>query len=274
MSTKLKVGNQEITVYTDKQNEGDYISLTDMARFRDKEHTNYVIQNWMRTKYAIEFLGLWENLYNPNFKRVEFDTFRNMAGSNSFTLVPQRWIEKTGAIGIVSKSGRYGGTYAYKDIAFEFGSWLSPAFKLYLIEDYQRLKDEEYNRLKLEWDYRRFLSKVNYQIHTDAIQDHLIPPELTESQKNMIYAQEADMLNVAMFGMTAKEWREQHPDEKGSIRDYATFDQLLVLSNMESLNAELIRRGMPQGERLIFLNQTAIDQMRSLLNNPTLKRLR
>lgn len=273
-STVLRVQNIPIAITS--LNHEDYICITDLANAKNSEsRAADIIKNWIRTRNTLEFLGTWEMLYNgERFKVVEFDHFKMEAGLPTFVLSVKQWIEKTDAKGLYVKNGKYGGTYAHKDIAFEFCSAISPVFKLYLIKEYQQLRTSENERLRLEWDYRRFLSKVNYKIHTDAIQDHLMPPELTERQKNMIYAQEADMLNVAMFGMTAKEWREQHPDEKGNIRDQATLDQLLVVSNMESLNAELIRRGMPQPERLVFLNQTAINQMRSLLAHPTTKRLK
>lgn len=240
----------------------DYISLTDMARFKDMERTNYIIQNWMRTRYTIEFVGLWEKLHNPNFKSIEFDAFRNEAGSNSFILTPQRWIEATNAIGIVSKSGRYGGTYAHKDIAFEFGSWLSADFKLYLIKEYQRLKEDE--QKLIGWNAKRELAKINYHIHTDAIKQNLIPSEITAKQKAILYASEADVLNVALFGVTAKEWRESNPTLKGNIRDYAQINQLICLSNMENINSVLINENVPQSERLVKLNHIAIQQMRVL----------
>lgn len=267
----IKVKSFEIVLYS-KNNE-DYISLTDMARYRDAERTNYIIQNWLRTRNAIEFCGLWEQLNNPNFKRIEFDAFRNESGSNSFSLTPQRWIEITNAIGKVSKSGRYGGTFAHRDIAFEFASWISPEFKLYLITEFQRLKKEEGSALKLEWNLQRTLAKVNYHIHTDAIKEHLIPPSLSVEKLNFIYADETDMLNMAMFGMTAKQWRDANPKAEGNIRDAATIEQLVVLSNMESINAILIHQGLKQNERLEQLNKTAITQMKSLIGNKQLKKL-
>ena len=252
----IKVENFEIVLYS--QNNEDFISLTDMARFRDAERTNYIIHNWLRTRYAIEFCGLWERINNTGFKRIEFDAFKNAAGSNSFTLTPQKWIETTNAIGIVSKSGRYGGTFAHRDIAFEFASWISPEFKLYLITEFQRLKKEESTNLKLEWNLQRTLAKVNYHIHTDAIKENLIPAELTKLQISFVYANEADMLNVALFGKTAHEWRNSNPDKEGNIRDYANIEQLVVLSNMESINSVLIHQGLAQGDRLIQLNKIAI----------------
>ena len=227
----------------------------------------------MRGKDTIEFLGLWEQLHNPNFKPIEFDRFRKEAGANAFTLSPQKWIENTNAIGIVSKSGRYGGTFAHSDIAFEFASWVSAEFKLYIIKDYKRLKSEESSRLSLNWNLNRTLSKINYRIHTDAIKENIIPENITKEQANFIYANEADVLNVALFGKTAKQWREQNPDLEGNMRDYATIEQLLVLANIESMNAEFIRMQLPQNERLIKLNQMAISQLKSLLKNNETKGL-
>jgi KilA-N domain len=271
-SKKLKVEDFDIALYA-KGND-DFFSLTDMARYRDVNRTNYIIQNWMRTRNAIEFNGLWEQLNNPEFKRIEFNAFKNEAGANSFTLTPQKWIESTNAIGIVSKSGRYGGTFAHKDIAFEFATWLSPAFKLYLIKEFQRLKDEENSSKKLDWDLHRTLSKINYRIHTDAIKETLIPPTITKEQMVALYANEADILNVALFGKTAKQWREQNTGEPGNIRDHATLEQLVVLANLESNNALLIRNGLSQADRLRLLNESAIQQMKSMLGNPSIKRLR
>jgi len=268
----IKVESFEIVLYS--QNNEDFISLTDMARYRDAERTNYIIQNWLRTRNAIEFCGLWEQINNPGFKRIEFDAFKNEAGSNSFTLTPQKWIESTNAIGMVSKSGRYGGTFAHRDIAFEFASWISPQFKLYLITEFQRLKKEESNSLKLEWNLQRTLAKINYIIHTDAIKENLIPKELSKQQINFVYANEADLLNVALFGMTAKEWRGANPAAKCNIRDEASIEQLVVLSNMESINAVLIQQGLQQNDRLKQLNAIAISQMKSLLGNAEIKRLK
>lgn len=218
----------------------------------------------MRSRDVIEFLGLWEQLHNPNFKPIEFEGFKNRAGSNSFTMSPKKWIEATNAIGVVSKSGRYGGTYAHSDIAFEFASWISPEFKLYIIKDYKRLKSEENSRLSLNWNLNRELSKINYRIHTDAIKANLIPPELTPIQISYTYASEADLLNVVLFGKTAKQWREDHPNEAGNIRDQATLYQLLVLSNMESYNAILIQQGKEQAERMRLLHELAVQQMTTL----------
>ncbi len=270
-----KIIAKGIKVYTFKQNETDYISLTDIARYKDKERTEYVVQNWMRNRDTIEFLGIWENLYNPNFKHIEFDVFKNQAGANSFSLTPKRWIESVNAIGLINKSGRYGGgTFAHKDIAFEFASWISAEFKLYLIKEFQRLKDEENARLALGWDAKRTLAKINYRIHTDAIKAHLIPKVISRTDSNIVYANEADVLNMALFGMTAKDWRAENKGKDGNIRDYADVTQLVVLSNLEGMNAEMIRRGLPQSERLFSLNEIAISQMRSLVGNPTIKKLK
>ena len=245
--------------------EQDYISLTDMASAKEGDsRAADVIKNWIRSRYTIEFLGTWEVIHNPNFKVVEFDHFRKSAGLPSFVLSASEWIERTNAIGIIVKKGRYGGTYAHKDIAFEFGSAISVPFKLYLIEEFQRLKTEE--QRQLGWSVKRELSKINYRIHTDAIKQNLIPPEVTPAQASIIYANEADVLNVAMFGMTAKQWRETNPDLKGNIRDYATVNELICLSNMENLNAVFIKQGMTQRERLVKLNQIAIHQMNILGN--------
>ena len=252
----------DIGIYTaDFQNE--YISITDIARYKSDEPKD-VIKNWMRGKDTLEFLGLWEQLHNPNFKGVEFDAFRTQAGANAFTMSPKKWIEATDAIGIVSKSGRYGGTYAHADIAFEFASWISPEFKLYIIKDYKRLKTEENNRLSLNWNLNRELSKLNYRIHTDAIKENLLPPELTSVQISHTYASEADMLNVVLFGKTAKQWRDENPKESGNIRDKASIYQLLVLANMESYNAVLIQQGKQQKERMELLHELAVQQMTTL----------
>ncbi|MCC8038724.1 MAG: KilA-N domain-containing protein [Bacteroidales bacterium] len=258
---KITVQNTEITIVN--IHEQDYISLTDMANAKESEsRAADIIKNWLRNRYTIEFLGTWEIIHNPNFKVVEFDHFRIQAGLPSFVLSVSEWIEATDAIGLVVKKGRYGGTYAYKDIAFEFGSAISVPFKLYLIEEFQRLKEQE--QALLGWSAKRELSKINYRIHTDAIREHLIPPTITAQQASIVYANEADVLNVAMFGKTAKQWREENPDKKGNIRDYATINELICLSNMESLNAVFIDQGLPQHERLIKLNEIAINQMRIL----------
>jgi|SRR3989344_3624036 len=256
---KLEVLNKEVSVYTQKDK--DYICITDIARYKD-ERTDDIIKNWMRNRNTIEFLGIWERLNNPRFKPVEFDGFRKSAGLNSFVLTPKQWIEKTDAIGIISKSGRYGGTYAHKDIAFEFASWISVEFKLYLIKEFQRLKEAE--QKDLGWDVKRTLAKINYRIHTDAIKENLIPKMLTSQQTNQIYANEADVLNMALFGLTAKEWRDSNPEKKGNIRDDANISQLVCLSNLENLNALFINEGLPQDKRLVKLNQIAIHQMKLL----------
>ena len=267
----IEVQGSAITIVS--QGAADFISLTDIARYRSSQEPFSVINNWMRTRSTIAFLGLWEKLCNPGFKPLEFERFKNEAGSNYFVLSPQRWIETTSAIGITSKSGRYGGTFAHRDIAFEFASWISSEFKLYLIIEFQRLKDEENDRLKLGWDLQRTLSKINYLIHTDAIRDTLIPPEVTKQQAALVYANEADLLNVALFSHTAKDWRDNHPDAEGNVRDQATLEQLVVLTNLESLNSVLIRQGLSQSERLRKLNEIAITQMRSLLTADNVKRL-
>lgn len=250
----------------------DYISLTDMIKsFGDET----IIYNWLRNRNTIEFLGIWELLNNPDFKPIEFERFKTEAGLNSFTLSPKKWVDSTNAIGIISKAGRYGGgTFAHKDIAFEFGSWLSAEFKLYLIKEFQRLKEEETSHLQLEWDLQRTLAKINYRIHTDAIKENLLPQELTRKHALMVYATEADVLNMALFGKTAAQWRDNNPTAKGNIRDTATLEQLVVLSNLESLNAVLIHQQMPQSERLLQLNKVAITQMKSLLANQRLKKLK
>lgn len=266
---KITVQNTEITVL--QWAEQDYISLTDMASAKEGDSRSAdIIKNWIRNRYTIEFIGTWEVIHNPDFKVVEFDHFRKSAGLPSFVLSASEWIERTSAIGLVVKKGRYGGTYAHKDIAFEFGSAISVPFKLYLIEEFQRLKTEEVRQLG--WSAKRELSKINYRIHTDAIKQNLIPAEITPKQANIIYANEADVLNVAMFGMTAKEWRENNPNLKGNIRDYATINELICLSNMENLNAVFIEQGIPQGKRLIKLNQIAIHQMSVLENGDNGKR--
>lgn len=253
----------DISVYSeDLQN--DYISLTDIAKKREGEYPGYVIQNWLRNKSTVAFVGLWELIHNPNFNCVEFEAIKNEAGLNSFVLTPKRWVETTNAIGIVTKAGRYAETYAHKDIAFEFASWISPEFKLYIIEDYQRLKEGENARLSLGWNLNRELSKLNYRIHTDAVKVNLIPPMLTPQQISYTYASEADLLNTVLFGKTAKEWRDSNLEEKGNIRDHATIHQLLVLANMESYNAILIKQGKNQDERMQLLHELAVQQMTTL----------
>jgi len=253
----------------------EYISLTDLARYADKEDPRYPIQNWMRNKDVISYLGLWENIHNISFKRVEFDTFKNEAGSNKFKITPQRWISYTNAIGIISKRGRCnGGTFAHPDIAFEFASWLSPEFKLYLIQEFQRLKRDEAYKEKIEWQANRLLSKLNYIVHTDAVKNYIVPT-LSDSQKRFVYAEEADVINVALFGMTAKEWRDNNPTlaNNGNIRDYTDLLHLVILSNLENINAELIGLGISQTERLIKLNNCARKQMELLSRNSSLIKL-
>ncbi len=264
---KINVLDREVTVVM--QNDEDYICITDIARYKNPESTDDLIRSWIRNRNTIEFLGIWEQLNNPDFNPVEFDGFRKQAGLNSFTLTPRQWIEKTNARGIVSKPGRYGGTFAHKDIAFEFASWISVEFKLYLIKEFQRLKEDEHK--KLGWDIRRNLAKINYRIHTDAVQENLIPPELTRPQINAVYASEADVLNMALFGMSAKEWRENNPERKGNIRDYADISQLVCLSNLENLNAHFISDGLTQPERLAKLNAIAIHQMTLLTSDVTVR---
>ena len=260
----LHVQGIDVGIYTeDYRNE--YISLTDIARYRNKDDPRFAIQNWMRNRNTLEFLGLWESLHNPSFNRVQFDTFRIEAGLNRFVMTPSKWIEMTGAIGIVTKAGRYGGgTYAHSDIAMEFASWISSEFKLYLMKDYRRLKYDENSRLSLSWNLNREISKINYRVHTDAIQQNLLPPDLTKEQQSCVYADEADILNVALFGMSAAQWRAQNPGRTGNIRDYATIQQLLVLANMESYNALLIDQKCPQQERLQALRKLAIKQLQTL----------
>lgn len=273
MAKNKTISVQGFDIVWYETNYNDYISLTDIARYKDAEHTDAIIQNWLRNRNTIELLGFWESIYNPNFKPLEFEGFRKQAGLNSFVMTPKKWIESTNAIGIVSKSGRYGGTFAHKDIALEFASWISIEFKLYIIKEFQRLKEDETSQLKLEWNLQRTLSKINYHIHTDAIKDNLIPKEITKQQVNFGYADEADLLNVALFGLTAKEWRENNPDKKGNVRDYASLEQLVVLSNMESINALLISQGITPSERLRELNKVAITQMKSLVKNKAIKQL-
>ena len=273
MTKKQEIIVQGFTIKTFKSNSGDYISLTDIARNKNENEPKDVVKNWMRSKSTIEFLGLWEQINNTTFKGVEFDSFVDEAGSNTFTLSPSKWIKNTNAIGIISKQGKNGGTYAHKDIAFEFASWVSSAFKLYLIKEFQRLKQDESDRLKLQWDFQRTLAKVNYKIHTDAIKENLIPYQLSGKQTSVIYANEADVLNIALFGKTAKQWRDDNPNEKGNIRDMANIEQLVVLSNLESINAMLIYHSIEQKERLIQLNTMAITQMKSLVENTIIKKL-
>ena len=269
----IQVQNIPISIISKKDD--DYICLTDMAKAKDGDaRAADIIKNWIRTRTTLEFLGAWEVIYNPHFKVVEFDHFKMQAGLPTFVLSPSQWIEKTNAIGLYVNAGRYGGTYAHKDIAFEFGSAISPAFKLYLIKEFQRLKEDENDRLKLSWNLQRTLAKVNYHIHTDAIKENLIPKELSKLQINFVYANEADMLNMALFGMIAKQWREANPNIEGNIRDTATIEQLVVLSNMESINAVLIHQGLSQPERLVQLNNIATSQMKSLVNSKEIKKLK
>ena len=262
-----------IQIYTEDF-KNDYISLTDIARYKNVHEPKDVVKNWLRVRDTIEFLGLWETIHNPNFKGVEFDSFRKEAGTNAFTLSPQRWIEKTNAIGIVSKSGRYGGTFAHSDIAMEFASWISPEFKLYIIQDYKRLKSDENSKLSLGWNLNREISKINYKIHTDAIKEYLLK-DLTNEQLSYKYASEADILNVALFNKRAKQWREENPELNGNMRDYASLNELLVLANMENYNAILIGKGMDQKERMIELRKLAKTQLISIekLNNAGIKSL-
>ena len=263
---KLTVLENEITIL--KVDDQDYISLTDMLKAKDGD---FFISDWLRNRNTIEYLGIWEKIHNPDFNYGEFAIITSKVGLNSYKLSAKEWSEKTNAIGIVAIDSRYARTYAHKDIAFEFGMWISAEFKIYLIKEFQRLKEEE--QKQLGWDIRRNLTKLNYKIHTDAIKQNLIPKELTPAQINFVYATEADVLNIALFGQTAKEWRENNPKQDGNIRDYASVEQLIVLSNMESVNAELIKQGMQQADRLLVLNSMAISQMKSLINNPTIKKL-
>ena len=274
--SKILVQGKEITIFN-KEKE-DYISLTDIAKYRNKDAPVDVVKNWMRTKSTIELLGLWEKLNNPDFKQVEFDLFRNEAGANYFVLSPKKWIETTNAIGMISKSGRYGGTYAHKDIAFEFGTWISPTFKLYLIHEYQRLKEIEYNQYNLEWNFKRVLSKMNYHIHTDAIKNHIVPQsKLEKDDQWLIYAEEADLLNGALFGCTAKQWREANPEhvKKGlNIRDFASINELAVLSNIESLNADMVNSKVDKTERFHRLRKICEYQLKILNEKDFMKALK
>ena len=266
---KINVQGNEITIIGDKGHE--YISLTDMLKAKDGD---FFISDWLRNRNTVEYLGIWESVYNPDFNYGEFDVIKSQAGLNSYRLSVKEWVEKTNAIGLKAAAGRYGGTYAHPDIAFEFGMWISPQFKIYLIKEFQRLKEDENNRLKLEWNLQRTLAKINYHIHTNAIKETLIPKEVNKRQAALIYADEADLLNTALFGLTAKEWRERNPDKSGNIRDYAELEQLVVLSNLESINALLIKQGLLQRERLIQLNKTAITQMKTLVENRAIKKLK
>ncbi|MBL0176182.1 MAG: KilA-N domain-containing protein [Ignavibacteria bacterium] len=269
MRSTIDVQGTMVTVLSGA--DGDVISLTDMLKAKDGD---FFISDWLRNRNTVEFLGIWERVHNAGFNYGGFATIRTQAGLNSYKLSVKEWVEQTNAIGLRANAGRYGGTWAHKDIAFEFGMWISPEFKVYLIKEFQRLKDAENDRLKLEWNLQRTLAKVNYRIHTDAIKETLLPEVVTTAQAAAIYANEADMLNVALFGQTAKEWREARPEAEGNLRDHATLEQLVVLSNMESLNAVLLRQELPQSERLLQLNRIAITQMRSLLSNTSMKALK
>ncbi len=268
----IEVQGAAITVLSQK--EDSFICLTDIARTKNADRSDDLVRNWLRNRNTVEFLGIWERLNNPDFNSVEFDGIKIQAGLNSFSLTPKQWIEKVNAIGIISHAGRYGGTYAHKDIAFEFASWISVEFKLYLIKEFQRLKEDENSRLSLAWNLNRTLSKLNYRIHTDAIQTHLIPAAITSAQAAITYANEADLLNVALFGQTAKQWRNGNADLDGNMRDYATIEQLLVLANIESMNAELIHMGLAQADRLKRLNEIAIRQMQVLTSTAAIKQLK
>lgn len=266
---KINIEGTEIAIFS--QDRDDFISLTDMAK---SQHQDVIIIKWLSLKSTIEYLGEWETLYNPNFNYTEFGTIKNEAGSNNFVLSSKNWVEATGAIGITAKAGRYGGTYAHKDIAFQFGMWISPRFQLLLVKEYQRLKEAEVNHQNLEWNFQRTLAKVNYQIHTDAVKEKLIPQALSKSQFGTVYASEADLLNMALFGKTAKQWRDANPDKDGNIRDHASIEQLVVLSNLESINAMLIHQELAQADRLTQLNAMAITQMSSLINSKNIQKLK
>ena len=265
---------QNVSINIKKIKQLDYISLTDIARSKNTDEPKDVVKNWLRNKNTIGFLGLWEQINNKDFKGVEFDAFKKESGLNSFTLSPSKWCEKTNAIGIITKSGRYGGTYAHKDIAFEFASWISAEFKLFLIKEFQRLKEEEIEIKSLEWDLTRSLTKINYKIHTDAIKEYIVPSVVNKEKIGVVYANEADILNVALFGMTAKEFRDKNPDQKGNLRDFSSVEQLIVLSNLESINSLLITQKISQQERLIQLNKIAISQMNSLISNNVIGKLK
>ena len=268
-TSTLDVRGTAISILTDK--DGDFVSLTDMLKAKDGE---FFISDWLRNRNTVEFLGIWESVLNPDFNSGEFATIRSHAGLNSYKISVKEWVQKTNAIGLKASAGRYGGTFAHPDIAFEFGMWISPEFKIYLIKEFRRLKDEENDRLKLGWNLQRTLAKINYRIHTDAIKDTLIPPSVTKAQASAVYASEADLLNVALFGQTAKQWRDTQTGADGNIRDYAALEQLVVLTNLESLNSVLIRQGLPQPERLATLNEIAITQLRTLIAANSAKRLK
>jgi len=268
-TSTIEVKGTTVTILTAK--EGDYISLTDMLRAKDGD---FFIADWLRNRNTVEFLGIWETVFNPDFNYGEFAIIKSQAGLNSYKISVKEWVKKTNAIGLRATAGRYGGTFAHPDIAFEFGMWISPEFKIYLVKEFRRLKDDENDRLKLDWNLQRTLAKINYRIHTDAIKETLIPPAITKTQASLVYANEADLLNVAIFGQTAKQWRDTHPAAEGNIRDHAPLEQLVVLTNLESLNSVLIRQGLPQPERLLKLNEIAITQMRTLLADHNVKRLK
>ena len=267
---KIIVQGREIRIILQKQSE-DFISLTDMLKAKDGD---FFISDWLRNRNTVEFLGIWESVHNPNFNYGEFAIIKSQVGLNSYKISVKEWVKKTNAVGVKATAGRYGGTYAHRDIAFEFGMWISPEFKIYLIKEFQRLKEEESQRLALGWDLKRTLAKVNYKIHTDAVRNHLVPPNLSKNQINIVCANEADVLNIALFGETAKNWRDENPKKEGNIRDYSDVTQLVVLANLETLNAEFIRQKISQPERLVKLNEIAIIQMRSLLGNLSIKRLK
>jgi len=262
---KNKILVQDTSVKINQFNQEDYLSLTDIARYKDSKRSDYILQNWMRSKDTINFLGLWERINNKDFNSIEFDGIKNKAGVNSFILTPKQWISETNAIGIVSKAGRYGGTYAHKDIAFEFASWISPEFKLFLIKEFQRLKNNEIEKEKLGWDIKRTIVKMNYHIHTDAIKNNLIPQNIKKDKIKFIYASEADLLNIALYGISAQQWKENNPTLKGNIRDYSSVEQLVVLANLESLNAEFIKQDISPEKRVVRLNEIAIEQLKLLL---------
>jgi hypothetical protein len=272
--TKASIEAQGVDISIRTTDAGkDYFSLTDIARYKNPDDPTAVIGNWMRLRNTVEYLGLWERLHNPNFKPLEFEGFMKDAGANAFTLSPQKWISTTNAIGIISKSGRHGGTYAFSDIAIKFAGWLSVEFEIYIVKDYQRLKNDEGRRLQLDWNVKRDLSKVNYKIHTDAIKAHLLPKTPAPAQISYTYASEGDLLNVALFDMTARQWRDKNPNLNGNMRDYADICQLIVLANLESMNAELIKHEVPQGERLVHLRKMASEQLVSLMDNAAAERL-
>ena len=270
MKSKVNIKGTEVSLYS--KQDSDYISITDIAKYKNPEAPADIIKNWLRNKNTIELLGLWERLNNPDFKLVEFDQFKNEAGYNHFVLSPQKWINKTNAIGLQSKSGRYGGTFAHKDIALEFASWVSVEFKFYLLKEFQRLKSEESKRI--DWDVSRTIAKLNYRVHTNAVKEHLIPTDLSKLKQKFVYANEADLLNLALFGKTAKQWRDENPNEKGNIRDYSSMEQLVVLSNLESFNSELIKSKISPEKRLKKLNEIAISQMKIMLEQKSVKTLK